>query len=247
MKISVITVSFNSEKTIERTILSVINQNYKDFEYIIIDGKSSDSTIKICEKYSKYITKIISEKDSGIYDAMNKGIVNASGDIISIINSDDYFTHKNCLTEVAENFSDDIDLLLGDVEIFSEATKKKKRLYSSGIFFPFLSRFGIQPPHPATFIRKSAYEKHGVYKTTYRIAADFELLTRFISVNRLKYRKIKKTFVLMSDGGISNSSLRVRNKTTHEIIESLKDNKIHTNIFFVNLRFLIKSIQFIKF
>lgn len=246
MKISIITVSYNSEKTIERTIQSVINQDYSDYEYIIIDGKSTDRTIEICKKYSNKISKIISEKDSGIYDAMNKGISLASGDIISILNSDDYFANDRILQTVSENLSSEIDLLLGNVEIFSESTKKITRIYSSNIFSPKFSRFGIQPPHPATFIRKSAYIKNGVYDKQFKIAADFDLLTRFLSVLKLKYKLIDKTLVLMSDGGISNSSLKIRHKVSHEILKSLKKNNIYSNLLLVNFRFALKLSQLFK-
>ena len=132
------------------------------------------------------------------------------------------------------------------MEIFSESTNKVKRFYSSKIFNPKLSRFGIQPPHPAVFIRKSAYKKHGTYDKHLKIAADFDLLTRFLSVLKLKFKRIDKTLVLMSDGGISNSSLRSRHKVSYEIIKSLKKNNIYSNILFVNLRFAIKLSQFIK-
>ncbi|CUA91539.1 glycosyltransferase family 2 protein [Comamonas thiooxydans] len=246
MKISVITVSFNSEKTIERTINSVLTQDYVDYEYIIIDGESKDGTLEICQKYSNRISRIISEKDSGIYDAMNKGISLASGEIIAILNSDDYFANNQVLKTVSANFSPEIDLLLGNVEIFNESTNKVRRFYSSKIFNPKLSRFGIQPPHPAVFIRKSAYTKHGTYDKQLRIAADFDLLTRFLSVLKLKFKRIDKTLVLMSDGGISNGSLKSRHKVSYEIIKSLKKNNIYSNILFVNLRFAIKLSQFIK-
>lgn len=243
MKISVITVCFNSEKTIERTIKSVINQDYDNFEYIIIDGKSTDRTLEICNNYKSKISHLVSEKDEGIYDAMNKGISLASGDIIAIINSDDYFIDNKIFSKIATLFNDDIQILFGNVLIFSEKTKKIKRKYKAKIYKPCLSIFGIQPPHPASFIRKDAYSKFGKYDSNYKIAADFDLLTRLTVKNNVKYKIINTDLVMMSDGGVSNSSMASRKKATNEILGSLKKNKLIANKFLVNLRYLIKLTQ----
>lgn len=243
MKISIITVCYNSEKTIERTVRSVISQDYDDFEYIIIDGASKDKTLEICNKYREKITHLLSEKDEGIYDAMNKGISLASGDIIAILNSDDYFINNQCLKKVKNSFTEDVDIIFGNVLIFSEKNKKIKRKYKSSIYKPYLSVFGIQPPHPASFIRKTTYSTFGTYDTSYRIAGDFDLLTRFTTKEKVKYKIIDEDFVMMSDGGISNANLKTRNKTTQEIKDSLRKNGLISNKLFINLRYLIKLTQ----
>lgn len=243
MKISVITVCFNSEITIERTIKSVIDQDYYSFEYIIIDGASTDKTLEICNKYKDKITHLVSEKDDGIYDAMNKGISLASGDVIAILNSDDYFINNQCLKKIENSFTDDIDIVFGNVLIFSEKTKKIKRKYKSSIYKPCLSIFGIQPPHPASFIKKSIYNKFGTYDKNYRIAGDFDLLTRLTTKGKVNYKIINEYFVMMSDGGISNANLKTRNRTTQEIKNSLQKNGLISNKFFINLRYLIKLKQ----
>lgn len=243
MKISVITVCYNSEKTVERTIKSVINQDYNDFEYIIIDGASKDKTLHICNKYKDKITHLVSEKDDGIYDAMNKGISLASGDVIAILNSDDYFINNQCLKKIENSFTDDVDIVFGNVLIFSEKTKKIKRKYKSSIYKPCLSIFGIQPPHPASFIKKSIYNKFGTYDKNYRIAGDFDLLTRLTTKGKVNYKIINEYFVMMSDGGISNANLKTRNRTTQEIKNSLQKNGLISNKFFINLRYLIKLKQ----
>lgn len=243
MKISVITVCFNSEITIERTIKSVIDQDYYSFEYIIIDGASTDKTLEICNKYKDKITHLVSEKDDGIYDAMNKGISLASGDVIAILNSDDYFINNQCLKKIENSFTDDVDIVFGNVLIFSEKTKKIKRKYKSSIYKPCLSIFGIQPPHPASFIKKSIYNKFGTYDKNYRIAGDFDLLTRLTTKGKVNYKIINEYFVMMSDGGISNANLKTRNRTTQEIKNSLQKNGLISNKFFINLRYLIKLKQ----
>lgn len=244
MKISVITVCFNSEITIERTIKSVIDQDYYSFEYIIIDGASTDKTLEICNKYKDKITHLVSEKDDGIYDAMNKGISLASGDVIAILNSDDYFIDNQCLKKIENSFTDDVDIVFGNVFIFSEKNKKIKRKYKASIYKPCLSIFGIQPPHPASFIKKSVYKKFGVYDKNYRIAGDFDLLTRLTAKEKVKYKIINDDFIMMSDGGISNTDLKTRNRTTQEIKNSLKRNGLISNKLFINLRYLIKLKQF---
>lgn len=246
MRISIITVAFNSEKTIERTMASVSNQNFKDYEYIIIDGKSEDNTLAICKKHAKENFKIISEKDSGIYDAMNKGVDMASGELIVILNSDDYLATPECLNLIDQNFPKSIDALLGNVEIFSETSKKITRIYRSSLYFPFLCKFGVQPPHPAAVIRKDVYQNFGKFNTKYRIAADFDFLTRILRIHKIKYRKLNTTLVFMSDGGISNSGLATRNRTTYEILDSLKNNGIYSNFILASLRFAIKIPQLLK-
>ena len=178
MKFSIVTVSFNSEKTIEETIQSVISQTYKNYEYILVDGGSFDNTLKIVNKYSNYFSKIISEKDFGIYDAINKGIKQASGDVISILHSNDIFFNNQTLSNVYKYFSinQKLNILLGAVSYKKDFNKKKiSRYYSAKFFRPWMLRFGISPPHPSSFIKREIYKKYGFYEDSYQIAGDFDI------------------------------------------------------------------------
>ena len=227
MKISVITVSFNSESTINDTLRSVACQDYGDFEYIIVDGGSTDATLEICGHYDWLITHCYSEPDDGIYDAMNKGVSFASGDVIGILNSDDFYLDKNVFSEVAGFFNADpeLDVLLGDVDFVNDVDLSHPvRRYSTGYFWPWMFRFGLMPPHPAVFVRKSAYDRVGLYKLGYKIAADFDLLTRLLLLGGAKYQASKKTWVRMRTGGTSTSGLKSNLIATLEMKRSLKEN-----------------------
>ena len=246
MKISVITVCFNSEKTIEKTINSVISQNNQNYEYIIIDGFSSDKTNEIIGKYKKYIKFWISEKDSGIYDAINKGIKKSTGDIISILNSDDIYNDNNVLNYVSEKFNKDldVDMLIGNTLIKDKNTDKIIRNYTSTFFKPSYIKFGYSPPHPSTFIKKNLYDKFGLYNLNYEIASDFDLFVRFILKNKIKYKLINKPLVLMNSGGKSSKSLLSNYQSSKEILNSLISNNIYSNWLFVLFRFPLKLIQY---
>ncbi|WP_244369894.1 glycosyltransferase family 2 protein [Pseudoalteromonas xiamenensis] len=177
MKISIITVCYNSAAIIEDTIKSVIAQTYDNIEYIIVDGGSKDETLTIVEKYKEHVDVLISEPDKGIYDAMNKGIEVSTGEIVGILNSDDFYEREDVIRAVVENFDSSIDLLFGDlVFVKPENLKKVTRYYSLPKFKRWHLRFGWMPPHPATFIRKEVYNQFGLYKTHYRISADYEFL-----------------------------------------------------------------------
>ena len=187
MKISVITVSLNSEKTIEKTINSVLSQNYTDLEYIIIDGKSTDKTLEVIEKYKSKINIIVSEKDKGIFDAINKGIQRCSGDIVSIIHSDDFFYNDKVLDVVNKNFkeNDDLECLIGTTLIKRKNSNFTVRKYNSLFFKKWMIYLGFTPPHPSTFIKKKVYDKIGFYKTNYEIASDFDFFLRMFLKNQI--------------------------------------------------------------
>lgn len=243
MKVSIITVCFNSEKTIEDTLKSIQSQTYTDIEYIVIDGLSKDRTNNIIEKYSDIVSVHISEKDNGLYDAMNKGIALATGDVIGIINSDDVLFDNTVVENIVAGFdSDNVDAVYSDLIYVSEDDlNKPTRLYSSKVFSKRLIKFGIMLPHPTFYVRKACYEKLGGYKTDYRVAADFELLTRFMSegvtAKRLPFISVK-----MREGGISSSGLLWRVHQNFEIVRACKENRIYTNIFFVMLKLPYKLL-----
>jgi len=205
LKITLITVCFNSEETISRTIQSVINQKYSQIEYIIIDGGSTDSTLSIIEKYKKFISIIKSENDDGIYDAINKGIILATGDLVGLLHSDDYYPNNQVITNVATSFKNDIslDIVVGDVAFIDG--KENIARYYSGEKFNF--NIGMMPPHPSVFLKRKCYERFGSFNTNYKIAADYDLLFRFIKINKLKYSYSKNIIVNMSLGGKSNQNI----------------------------------------
>jgi len=248
MKITVITICKNSEETIERTINSVINQNDQDLEYIIIDGGSTDATLSIINKFKKKINYVISEADKGIYDAINKGISLSSGDLISILHSNDVFFDCQVLNNVSKyfNLNKNFSILLGSL-IYKKNFDKKSvsRYYSARFFKPWMLRFGVSPPHTSSFIKRKIYQKFGAYDSSYLIAGDFEIFTRYLLKNNLSYQTSKEYFVVMQPGGLSGRGIGSFYISTIEILNALKKNKIYSNIFFVIFRFPIKIIQYL--
>ncbi|EAS44614.1 glycosyltransferase [Photobacterium profundum] len=237
MKVSIITVCFNSEKTIEDTLKSVQSQTYSNIEYIVVDGLSTDRTNDIVAQYGDVVSVHISEKDSGLYDAMNKGIKHATGDVIGILNSDDVFASSSSVEQLMSGFiSSDIDAVYSDLVYVSEFDLNKiTRLYSSKIFKKSLIRLGIMLPHPTFYAKREAYVKFGFYKTDYRVAADFELITRFLA-NGVKTYRVPEISVKMREGGVSSSGLAWRIHQNFEIVRACRENGIRTSIFLVMLK-----------
>ena len=250
MKISLITVSYNSASTIGTTLESVAAQNYPELEYIIVDGGSSDSTLDTVDRFSELVTLCISEPDQGIYDAMNKGVQRATGEVIGILNSDDFYRQGEVLNEVATLFDADpeLEVVLGDVDFVREDDLNcPVRTYRAGQFKPWMFRFGLMPPHPAVFVRKSAYDHVGLYKTDYRIAADFDFLTRLLLINSARYKIVDRTWVRMRTGGVSTSGIKSHLAATKEMLRSLKENKVRSNVMFLLARLPIKYIKQVLF
>lgn len=200
-KISIITVVYNGEETIERTIQSVINQTYKNIEYIIIDGQSNDGTLEVIDKYRSYIDKVISEPDNGIYDAMNKGIEQASGDIIGIINSDDWY-EPDTVEKIVEQFENsDFDLIYGNVwEIEEDGSRNKNKIYQLEDIW-----CGMIIPHPSVFIKTSIYQKWGYFDLSYKLSADFDLMLR-LYVHGVKFGYINSVLANYRKGGRSSQN-----------------------------------------
>ncbi len=246
MKISVITISYNSEKTIEETIKSVLNQSHKDIEFIIIDGNSKDNTMKIVNLYSDKINNIVSENDRGIYSAINKGIRASSGDIISILHSNDVYYDVDTLKKVNNLFEKkSINFLLTSI-CFKKNLKKDKihRIYSPNFFKPWMLRFGFSPPHPGFFALKKIYNRIGFYDEDMKIASDFDFFVRLFLTKTKEFEAKNIITVSMSFGGLSNRNLKSYFLTTKEIYNSLKKNNILSNYLFICARFIIKIFQF---
>jgi glycosyltransferase involved in cell wall biosynthesis len=248
MKISLIPVCYNSGRNIESTLRSVIQQKYKNTEYIVIDGGSTDGTVEILQKYSNKVNVIVSEPDKGIYDAMNKGIQFATGDIVGTLNSDDIFCDDMVLSRVAKAFDDGkTDAVYGDVKYIDPHNDKRIiRYYSSKNFKLKHIKFGFMIAHPSFYIRKEFFYKHGYYKEKYTISGDFELLIRFLYTHRINAIYLPFPFVNMSMGGISTSSLKSKIILNNENIQACLENGIKTNLLFMYLKYFVKIFEYIR-
>ncbi|MGF6094397.1 glycosyltransferase family 2 protein [Pseudomonas sp. 18175] len=249
MKLSIITVSFNSASTIRDTIESVLSQDYADIEYIVVDGGSKDDTQAIVESYGKCINHFVSEPDKGIYDAMNKGVSLATGAVVGILNSDDFYENSTCVSSVMKAFEDrpESDVVFGDVIFVNPADLHKvTRFYRGNRFAPWKLRFGWMPPHPATFIRKTAYETVGLYSLKYRISADYEFFVRLFTVHKLRYSYLDQVLVRMRSGGASTAGLKSSLKLNLEIVEACRSNGVYTNIFMLLLKLPFKLYELRK-
>jgi glycosyltransferase involved in cell wall biosynthesis len=247
LKVSIITVSFNSVKTISDTIRSVLAQTYPDIEYIIIDGASTDGTIELVRSFGEKISIFKSEPDKGIYDAINQGIKLASGNIVGILNSDDFLYDDYVIEKVSASFVENhIDAVFGDAVFVNPLNISRiVRYYSSKYFFPGRFRFGYMPAHPSFYVRRRLFEKLGYYKIDYKIAADFELLLRFLYINKIKYKYLEMPFLCMRMGGISNKSILSNFSLNKEILRACKENGIKTNYFFIYSKYFIKIFEFL--
>lgn len=233
MKISIITVVYNREKTIEHCINSVLSQTYKNIEYIVIDGHSTDGTIDIVKKYEDKIDKFIIERDDGLYHAMNKGIKLATGDLIGFLHSDDLYFDKQVLSCVANKFDNNslLDACYGDL-LYSHQfdTSRIERYWKSSPFVPGSFSKGWSPPHLPFFVKHEIYKKYGSFNTEYKISSDIDLMMRFLEVHRINSEYVPKIFVKMRNGGIS-TLLKNKVKQNLEVFSALKSHSLSTNIF----------------
>lgn len=248
-KISIITVCYNSDRTIRDTIESVLLQDYPHIEYIIVDGVSKDNTLGIINQYATKISKVISEPDNGIYDAMNKGIQLSTGSIIGILNSDDFFENSKVVSEVVKEFilNPAVSCVFGDVVFVDpNETNKITRFYSSKGFRPWKLRFGWMPPHPATFIKREVYQELGNYAVEYKISADYEFFVRMLLVHHLSYSRIDKVLIKMRAGGVSTSGIKSSLLLNLEIVKACKSNGIYTNFYLVLSKLPFKILEMLK-
>jgi glycosyltransferase involved in cell wall biosynthesis len=233
MKVSIITVVLNNKETVKDAILSVGTQDYHDVEHIVIDGKSMDGTQSVIDKYRDMLAIVISERDNGIYDAMNKGLRLASGEIIGFLNSDDVYANENIVSEVVAIVEQmKVDAVFGDlVYVTPKDLNHIVRYYQSKNFSPKSLYTGIMPAHPTLFLRKAVYEKYGYFNTDYRIAADFEFAVRIFKDYNLSYYYIPKTMVKMRTGGTSTKNIKSNWVLNLEVLRACRENGLKTNLF----------------
>ena len=239
LKISIITVCFNSSKTIEETIKSVANQTYNNIEYIVIDGNSTDNTLDILKKNDSKISNWISEPDKGLYDAMNKGIEMAKGDYVGILNSDDVFTNNKVIEDIVSFLrSKTIDACIGNITQHKDG--KLVRTYSSKYWQPEKLKIGFMPPHPSIFFKRVLFHKLGLYDLTFKSGADYELIIRYFLKNNISFKYSGITTTSMAMGGISSSGVSSYRMITKEICKALRMNNIAFSPLKVKLRVIWK-------
>lgn len=232
MKVSVITVCLNGAKTIEGTFKSIGAQSYKDVEHIVIDGASTDGTVEIISRFQNKIAKFVSESDEGIYDAMNKGLRLASGDIIGLLNADDIYADETVLERVIGKIQrNKLDAVYGDVEYFSQFdVDRAVRRFNSANFSPDAIADGWMPAHPTLFLRREVYEKFGEFRSDYRIAGDFEFISRIFRDGSLRYAYLPEVLVNMRLGGVSTRGLQSLLLHNREVLRACRENKIPTSM-----------------
>lgn len=238
--ISIITISYNSVNTISDTLKSIESQTMQDFEYIIVDGGSTDGTLEIINNCNR-VDKIISEPDNGIYDAFNKGIKNSTGDIIGFLNSDDVFYDQNSLKIIKDSLDKNIDCVFGDL-VYKDRYGKIKRVWKGSPFKKGAFKRSWMPAHPTFYCKRNIYRKYELYNDSYIIAGDFELMLRFFEKYNIKSNYIPKTLVSMRTGGISNQSIRNKFRIVYEEFRAFKENNIEIN----KAMYLLSKISKIK-
>ena len=247
MKVSVITVCFNSAETLESTLTSVANQTGAEVEHIVVDGASTDNTATILQGHLHQLARVISEPDCGIYDAMNKGVRVATGDVIGFLNADDVYAHQNVLSTVAEIMKrEHLDALFGDVEFFRPDNPGRTiRRYSSAHFRPDRIAWGWMPAHPALFVRREVFQRVGEFRTDYRIAGDFEFVARAFGKHTLRYRHLPEVLVRMRTGGISTAGWRNTLLLNREVLRACRENGIATNMLKILSKYPAKLLEYL--
>jgi len=247
-RISVITVCFNSETTLGDTLRSVAVQTWPQVEHIIVDGASTDGTLELVRQQGAHVAKLISEPDRGIYDAMNKGVRLASGDIVVFLNADDFYADDGVLSRVAQAMTHErLDALMGDTEFFDpERPDRQLRRYNSGRFRPDRIAWGWMPAHPGLFMRRAVYDAAGPFKTDYRIAGDFEFIARVFSKQKLRYRHLDEVLVKMRIGGVSTGGIRSTIRLNREVLRACRQNGIKTNTLMILSKYPAKLLEFFR-
>ena len=246
MKVSLVTVCYNSADTIEDTLRSVLSQSYPDIEYILIDGASKDATLQKIEPIKSKIAKLVSEPDKGIYDAINKGILLATGDIVGVLNSDDFYTDDKVIEDVVKTFKNtQCDCSYADLQyVDRDHPDTVKRNWISGEYADGMFLKGWMPPHPTFFIKRKCYQDFGLFNLQLKSAADYELMLRMLHVHKIKSSYINRVLVKMRIGGKSNVTLVNRIKANREDKMAWKINNIKPRFYTLALKPLSKIGQF---
>jgi glycosyltransferase involved in cell wall biosynthesis len=246
MTVSIITATYNSESTIKDTLTSIESQSYPNIEHLIIDGCSTDKTLQVVQEFN-HVCKVVSEPDKGIYDAMNKGIGLAKGDIIGILNSDDFYPDNNVIADVVNHFKEtNCEALYADL-IYVDADNKSRviRKWKSGEFNGENFLIGWMPPHPTFFVKKEVYERLGNFDLRLKSAADYELLLRFLYKEKIITSYLPRVLVHMRSGGMSNRSLKNRLKAHLEDYRAWSFNSIKPRWYTVVLKPIRKVFQYL--
>jgi glycosyltransferase involved in cell wall biosynthesis len=248
MKISVITVCYNSASTLERALQSVADQDWSNIEHIVIDGGSTDCSIDILEGFRSQLAYMVSEPDHGIYDAMNKGLAQANGEIICFLNADDQYASANVLSLVASQMRDhNLDALMGDVGFYREGDSSRMvRRYRSDRFHPGRLAWGWMPAHPALFLRREVVERVGGFRTDYRIAGDFEFIVRAFHGREVRYRHLPEVLVRMQTGGASTDGWRSKVLLNREVLRACRENGLQTNMLKILSKYPAKLLEMIS-
>ena len=253
MKITVITATYNSGATLRDTIESVLRQSHSDIEYIVVDGASKDNTLDIVREYEPRFggrMRYVSEPDKGLYDAMNKGLAMATGDVVGILNSDDFYTRDDILENVAAALTDnpETDAVYGDIHFVNDTDLDRcVRYYTSKHFRRWQMRLGFIPAHPSFYCRTKVYREYGGFDDSYRIAADFELLLRLIFVHRIAIKYLPLDFVTMRTGGVSTSGFKSYRDGCREHLRAYRNNGVYSNLFLESLRYMYKAAELAVF
>lgn len=245
MKVTIITAVYNGAEHIQSCIESVLSQNHPDIEYIVVDGASKDNTLEIIKSYGNRISQVISEPDKGMYDAMNKGLRLATGDIVGILNADDFYVDNTIISQIVAEFEKSkADSVYADIAfVTKDNLNKVVRYYSSASFRPWKFRFGYMPAHPSFFLKRSIYEKHGYFKTDYKLCADFDLIVRLYHTHKISFSYFPKMVVKMRMGGKSNQSIGNIMLLNKEILRGCRENGISSNIIFIYLKYFTKVFE----
>ncbi|WP_310557768.1 glycosyltransferase family 2 protein [Flavobacterium sp.] len=249
MKISIITVVYNNEATIQQAMESVLNQTYSDIEYVIIDGNSMDKTVSIIETYKNRLGYFISERDQGLYDAMNKGIQAATGDVIGILNSDDLYQDSTVIADIVNQFNldPDLEIVYGNlVYVKKDAVNQVVRNWKSKDYYSKFFDDGNVPPHPSLFLKREVYQKVGLFDLEFKLAADYEFMFRVFKKHHFKSKYINRLIVKMRLGGETNKSIRNIINQNKEIMQAWKQNGLNPPLKLMPLRISKRLGQFIK-
>ena len=248
MRVSIVTVCFNAQNTIVATLRSVASQTYRDVEHIVIDGGSRDGTLACIAEFGKHVQHLVSEPDRGIYDAINKGICLATGDIVGILNADDLYADDTVLARIVKTMQvESLDALYGDVEFFSPGKSKVTvRRFSSRHFSPATLAWGWMPAHPTLFLRRNLFDVYGLYRSDFQIAGDYELIARFFKGRKLKYKHLPEVLVRMSLGGVSTRGWKSTILLNQEVLRACRENGIPTNWFKLLSKYPVKALEFVR-